>query len=281
MAEEKITSDSLCEVHQRRLFIGSCMSLISTSVAFAVIGDIMGSLKTAFVLTNEQVGQVGGAALWGFTLSIIVLGPLCDFLKMKNLLRFSFGGMVAETLGHPLFIVLFLCMGITASLELGPNRWIPSILQAGEMHGILVLVWISGLMAVLRYFAGTTAVLEDVVRTYSAVAETAKEPFKQEILAAVKDAQTTLDESKGGKLPPGTANSLRHAIRAAASAPGSVEAAELAGKVKALLDPADNFGGRMSFRMLVPFSPIIILVFGTLYLQDRRKGGYKVEKITT
>jgi len=46
-----------------------------------------------------------------------------------------------------------------------------------------------------------------------------------------------------------------------------------------VLDPADNFGGRMSFRRLAPFSLIIIIVFGTLYFMDRRKGGYKVEKI--
>ncbi len=69
----------------------------------------------------------------------------------------SFKGMASETFGRPLFILLFLCMGITASLELGPNRWIPSILEAGGMHGILVLVWISGLMAVLRFFAGPIA----------------------------------------------------------------------------------------------------------------------------
>ena len=44
-------------------------------------------------------------------------------------------------------------MGLTASIELGPNRWVPAVLQAGGIPGLLVLVWISGLMAVLRYFA--------------------------------------------------------------------------------------------------------------------------------
>ena len=77
------------DIHAKRLFLCSCIALISTSVAFAVIGDIMGTLKTTFVLTNAQVGQIGGAALWGFTLSIIVLGPLCDALGMRTLLRFA------------------------------------------------------------------------------------------------------------------------------------------------------------------------------------------------
>lgn len=482
------------EVNAKRLFLGSCLSLIATSVAFAVVGDIMGTLKTTFVLTNEQVGQIGGAALWGFTLSIIILGPLCDVLGMKNLLRFSFvchlagpalmmfangfwmlfwgalvlalgngtveaacnplvatvypdrktqmlnrfhvwfpggiviggllcfalssmaiasyqirlalimvpavlygiiflgqkfpatervqsgvsfGGMIAATLGRPLFIILFLCMCITASLELGPNRWIPAILEAGGMHGILVLVWISGLMAVLRFFAGpvihklsptgmlvcsailggaglfwlsyaetmtmalvaatvfavgvcyfwptmlgtvaervpkggalalalmggvgmlasgslaspwlgamadkylpekldyakVTVVLQDVVDVYSPIAKEAQEPFKKEIQAAVDDAQKTLDEAKKleSKLPAGTANTLRHAIGASASAPGSKEAGALVARVKAQLDPADNYGGRMAFRRLAPLSIIIIVVFGVLFVSDRAK----------
>ena len=72
-----------------RLFLGSCLALIATSVAFAVIGDIMGTLKNEFVLTNAQVGMIGGAALWGFTVSMIALEPLCDALGMKRLLWFA------------------------------------------------------------------------------------------------------------------------------------------------------------------------------------------------
>src|SRR5262249_19851251 len=43
---------------------------------------------------------------------------------------------------------------ITLSMEMGPNRWIPEVLQAAGVHGMLVFVWISGLMTVLRLFAG-------------------------------------------------------------------------------------------------------------------------------
>jgi hypothetical protein len=45
-------------------------------------------------------------------------------------------------------------MMLTASLELGPNRWVPAVLEAGGIPGILVLVWVTGLMAVLRFFCG-------------------------------------------------------------------------------------------------------------------------------
>lgn len=70
----------------------------------------------------------------------------------------SFMDMVMGTFGRPLFYVLFITMMLTASLELGPNRWIPSIMDSagfgGANAGILLLVWTSLLMALLRQFAG-------------------------------------------------------------------------------------------------------------------------------
>lgn len=489
------------EIHPARLFVGSCLALIATSVAFAVIGDIMGTLKTAFVLTNAQIGQIGGAAMWGFTPAIVILGPLCDMLGMRNLLRFawlchvvgpllmitatgfwplfagafilslgngtveaacnplvatlypdrktqmlnrfhvwfpggivmggllcfafsqfglvsyklrlalilvptvvygllllpqrfpvtervqsgiSFGGMVRAALGRPLFLLLFACMAITASLELGPNRWIPAILQAGGMPGILVLVWITGLMAVLRFFAGpvvhrlsptgmlaasaavsgaglfwlssaetlqqallaatvfalgvcyfwptmlgvvservprggslalalmggvgmlasgmiaspwlgkiaddnlparldgarSVAALQRVVDVYAPLAEAAQAPFRQELQAAVNDAAAVLGKTRSGTATPAeTVSALRHAVAASASAAGSTEATTVVADVKAVLDPADNYGGRVAFRRLAPLSLIIVLVFGVLYLDDRRRGGYRVERI--
>lgn len=34
------------QVIRMKLFIGSCISLIATSVAFAVVGDVLGSFET-------------------------------------------------------------------------------------------------------------------------------------------------------------------------------------------------------------------------------------------
>ena len=56
---------------------------------------------------------------------------------------------------RPGFLVLLVCIVLTAATELGPNQWIPSILsRTTRLPGILVLVWITGLMAVGRHFAG-------------------------------------------------------------------------------------------------------------------------------
>lgn len=65
----------------------------------------------------------------------------------------STGSMFAACLS-PGFIVMVGCMLLTAASELGPGQWIPSILEHAGVSGILVLVWITGLMAVGRMFAG-------------------------------------------------------------------------------------------------------------------------------
>ena len=54
----------------------------------------------------------------------------------------------------PGFILMVVCMLMTASTELGSGQWIPNILSHAGVSGILVLVWINGLMAVGRSFAG-------------------------------------------------------------------------------------------------------------------------------
>lgn len=56
---------------------------------------------------------------------------------------------------NPLFLLMVLCMLLTAATELGPGQWIPNILTNAGVSGILVLVWITGLMAVGRQSAST------------------------------------------------------------------------------------------------------------------------------
>ncbi|MBI2498090.1 MAG: MFS transporter [Opitutae bacterium] len=65
----------------------------------------------------------------------------------------STGEMFAACL-RPGFLLMVGCMLLTAATELGPSQWIPNILSHAGVSGILVLVWITGLMAVGRQFAG-------------------------------------------------------------------------------------------------------------------------------
>src|SRR5687767_3643882 len=64
------------EVHRQRLFSGICLALIPTGASFALVSNILVQLKQEFILTNYQVGLIGGAALWGMAISLLVLGPL-------------------------------------------------------------------------------------------------------------------------------------------------------------------------------------------------------------
>lgn len=495
------------DIDRKRLFIGSCVALIATAVAFATVGDILLQLKRDFILTNEQVGWIGGAALWGFAVSQLIFAPLCDTLGMRFLLRMAFvghvlgvvvmvaaggfwalffgalivslgnglveaacnplvatlypdqktvrlnqfhvwfpggivlGGLAAFLLSQvgvgaweiklgliliptvaygflmltqtfpptenvqagvsvgemfrvtftsPFFLLLLFCMAITASTELGPNRWIPAVLQAGGIPGILVLVWISGLMAVLRYKAGpvvhrlsptgilfasaivssigllwlsyaetvvmafisatvfavgicyfwptmlgvaservprsgalglgllgamgmaivglvtspvmgdiaddyahdrisqqqsdeTVALLQSVASDYPDVAPQAGALSDEVSMAAQYAQQVVVQYEAQGVLPePQTANALRAIIdsETALGTAGAETALQYPAQAAGILGPADNFGGRISFRYIVPFTSLLIIIFGVLYMRDRKQGGYKVKKIT-
>ncbi len=478
-----------------RLFRGSCVALIATSVAFATVGAVMFALKGEFVLTNAQVGWIGGAALWGFAVSQVVFAPLCDTLGMRWLLRAAFAGhlggtllmifaggfgtlfagalviamanglveaacnplvaalypddktvklnrfhvwfpggivlgglaafgldglgleswqlklalilvptlaygwmllgqrfpetegrrsgvsmgqMFGATLGTPLMLLLLVCMAMTASLELGPNRWVPAVLEAGGMLGILVLVYINGIMAVLRFWAGpvvhrlsptgillASAALSgagllwlsgggSVGSTLAAATVFAvgvcymwptmlgfvseqipksgalglglmgtvgmatvglfTAPWMGEIadreshgLLVENGAFAVLLEGAGAlesqqlrtpgpegddlraaqavivpvveaaietdSLPPvETANALRALI-------GSGSAAPVVERAEQILYPAENYGGLVSFRYVVPLSGVLLVVFGMLFVRQRRAGGYRAERL--
>ncbi|MEM9935750.1 MAG: MFS transporter [Bacteroidota bacterium] len=54
----------------------------------------------------------------------------------------------------PIFIFMVICMFMTGATELGTNQWITSLLENVGVQSILVLVFISGIMAAGRAFAG-------------------------------------------------------------------------------------------------------------------------------
>ena len=252
-----------------RLFKASCIALIVTAMSFALRGAATAAWVSQFNLTNEQAGWVNGTAFWGFTLAMVVGGPLVDALGLRRIIGVAFvghaagivltlaawdfwslfvgtllfgiangsveaacnplvaslfptnqttklnhfhvwfpggiviGGLLSFLFGKlglgwhaqfttmvvplaaygflffgqtfprtarvergestasmfaaclsPGFLFMVACMLLTAATELGPGQWIPSILEHAGVSGILVLVWITGLMAIGRMFAG-------------------------------------------------------------------------------------------------------------------------------
>lgn len=477
------------------------------------MSNILIPLKEEFILTNYQVGLIGGAALWGMAISLIVLGPLLETYGLRNGTRFAFaahlagitimisavamvgnpaafwvlmlgaatlaigngmievsgnplvaalypeekttrlnwfhaffplgiiaGGLVgfalaswggalghwtfqlgviyvpvlaygwavlnqpfpktenAEaglpvgemfryTLTHPLFLLILLVMGIAVSLELGPMRWVPAVLESAGMHGILVLVWISGWMVVLRLLAShfverfsptgmllgagvllmaglvllsnvqsfwgalvaatifawgvafnfptivglvserlprtgslgivltagvglgaaggigvpvmghiadrhlpdaldeqeTIALLSEVEAEFPFYLERAGATDdveqlgyrERDVVEALAQTEAALEayEAEGALAGDATANALRAIMNS------RLPDEPLVDQAGALLLPAEAHGGQSSFLYVAPAALALILLFGSMYLRDRRRGGYRAERL--
>ncbi len=70
----------------------------------------------------------------------------------------SYGGMIGELLTRPMFWIFWACMFLTAASELAPGQWVNIALSnIVGMQGIVLLVYVSALMFVMRHFAGPIA----------------------------------------------------------------------------------------------------------------------------
>lgn len=85
-------------VNARKLFVASCLALVTTSMVFSIRGDILDALGADFHLNKEQLGVILSPAFWGFTLSILIGGSLVDFFGMRRLLLLSAAGFSTAVL---------------------------------------------------------------------------------------------------------------------------------------------------------------------------------------
>src|SRR5262245_41621772 len=105
-ASKVLLSDWLCEwlvytvahMNPGRLFLASCLALVTTSMVFSIRGDILDALGADFHLNNQQIGLILSPAFWGFTLSILIGGSLVDFFGMRRLLAISSWGYIVAVL---------------------------------------------------------------------------------------------------------------------------------------------------------------------------------------
>ncbi|MBL8179742.1 MAG: MFS transporter [Bryobacterales bacterium] len=81
-----------------RLFLASCLALVTTSMVFSIRGDILDALGADFQLNKEQIGVILSPAFWGFTVSILIGGSLVDFFGMRRLLALSSWGYMAAVI---------------------------------------------------------------------------------------------------------------------------------------------------------------------------------------
>lgn len=72
-------------MNRQKLFVASCVSLVTTSMVFAIRGDIAAPMSSAFHITNEQMGLIFSPAFWAFTIAIFISGALVDAVGMRAL----------------------------------------------------------------------------------------------------------------------------------------------------------------------------------------------------
>src|SRR5699024_9159421 len=95
------SNKSVRTINRSRLFKGSCMALLPTAFSFVLVSNILNQLKAEFILTNAQVGYIGGAALWGMAISLLVIGPFLEKIGFKTATKGAF-------IGHLSGVTLFL-----------------------------------------------------------------------------------------------------------------------------------------------------------------------------
>lgn len=76
------------------LFKASCTALVVTALTFATRAGMIEPWRAEFNLSAVQVGWIVGTAFWGFTLAMILMGPLVDLIGMKRILYVAFTGHV-------------------------------------------------------------------------------------------------------------------------------------------------------------------------------------------
>jgi len=156
------------------------------------IGVANGSVEAACnplitsMYTDEKTRRLNRFHAW-FPTGIVIGGLMVYIFNKLGIMnwRFSMGAMLIPTLWYgiwflnkefpqtervvsgftykqmlkacvsPLFIFIASCMILTAATELGTNQWIAALMSNVTSSPILLLVWISGIMALTRQFGGT------------------------------------------------------------------------------------------------------------------------------
>ena len=163
-------------MNRNRLFVASCIALVTTSMFFSIRGDAADALANDFQLTKEQLGFIFQPAFYGFTVSILIGGSLVDLFGMRRLLTISglfyiFGilaivavpfpeSAVASIFGNPITVSLWIAMlalGLAQGLVEGViNPLCSTLYPEDKTHRMNVLHawWPGGLIigGLLAYF---------------------------------------------------------------------------------------------------------------------------------
>lgn len=85
-------------INKSLLFNASCTALVVTALTFATRAGMIDPWRAEFSLTAQQVGWIVGTAFWGFTLAMVLIGPVVDLIGMKRVIYVAFTCHVAGIL---------------------------------------------------------------------------------------------------------------------------------------------------------------------------------------
>jgi MFS family permease len=402
-------------MHKQRLFVASCISLVTTAMVFAIRGDIETAMSAAFQLTKEQMGTIWSPAFWAFTISIFISGALVDLVGLRALHILSavgyflgiglvlaaphptapiaslfehsgttmlyagfltmglsqglvegvinplvatiysdqktkrlnmlhawwpggmvIGGLLAvfmtqafnaswqvklgtilvpavvyllmaltmsypqtervasnvstgdmwKEMAKPLFLLLFLCMWMTAAAELGPDQWFPTVMGAlvPQLQGVLFLVYTAGLMFLFRTFGSGVAHRSPVATLFVCSILTGiglywlggLQPGTSAIVAFA--AATVFGVGKSYFWPTMIGLTAEQFPRGGAlliSIMGGTGMLSVAVALPLMGARIDKYGAGAALQMVAILGAILAVIFGALYFYFRAKGGYK------
>jgi predicted MFS family arabinose efflux permease len=221
-------------------------------------------------------------------------------------------GQMFKEMGRPLFVILWLSMFMTAASELAPGQWVDiALTRTVGMKGIVLLIYVSLLMFVMRHFAGPLAhklspigLLWFSCLLASAgllLLSVANSPVTGLLAATVWGVGVcymwpTMLASASERFPRGgalliglmgTAGNL--SIKFVLPWMGNVFDAtkiKVAGGETAFngltgdkLNEVLSVAAQTSFRVVAILPAILLAVFGAIWLYDRSRGGYKAETL--
>ena len=240
---------------------------------------------------------------WQIKLSIILVPAilvviLCLGMKFPPTERaasgVSFGEMLKQLL-KPMFAVLFLSMFLTAASELAPGQWVDlALTRTVHMQGILLLVYVSGIMFVARHFAGPLAHklssigllwVSCLLASIGLVALSVANSPVTGILAAtvwgcgVCFMWPTMLATASERFPRGGA--VLMGLMGTAGTLSIFFVLPAMGRIydSRKVELGEAMAAQASFRAVAILPAILLIVFGAIWLYDRSKGGFKASKI--
>lgn len=89
-------STSILHPNANRLFLGSCLALITTAFSFSIRAGILPQLGEQLSLSGEQLGFINSMWFFGFPISMVIGGLIYHKVGGKAIMQFAF---FAHTIG--------------------------------------------------------------------------------------------------------------------------------------------------------------------------------------